>query len=114
MGRKFVMSALLPGALLFGHPFVPLASADGPEANAPTRTEGPPSSNFHKTEKFLPGEEVVSPTGQRMKVWSTEGPVPVSRAPEPFEDREKTVINDENVIIDAEVGGGRRGIERRP
>ncbi len=42
------------------------------------------SPNYDKTEQFLPGEEVVSPTGQKMKVWSTKGPVPVSRAPEPL------------------------------
>lgn len=31
----------------------------------------------------LPGEEVVTQTGQRMKVWSSAGPVPVNPMPTP-------------------------------
>lgn len=43
------------------------------------------SSNFKKSgERFLPGEEVVTPTGRKLKVWSSEGPVKVNPAPEPF------------------------------
>ncbi len=60
------------------------------------------SPNYDKTEQFLPGEEVVSPTGQKMKVWSTKGPVPVSRAPEPFEDREKSLLPEGGVVVDAD------------
>ena len=64
-------------------------------------SSNPKSENFDKTDKFLPGEEIASPTGQKMKVWSTQGPVKVSKAPEPFEDREKTVIPNGAVVIDA-------------
>ncbi len=60
------------------------------------------TKNFGKTERFLPGEEVVTPSGQKLKVWSTKGPVPVSRAPEPFEDREKALLPNSHVVIDAE------------
>ncbi len=70
------------------------------------------SKNFDKTKRFLPGEEVVSPTGQKTKVWSTKGPVPVSRAPEPFEDREKTILKDSHVVIDAEEVRRRQKRER--
>lgn len=31
----------------------------------------------------LPGEEVVTQTGQKMKVWSSAGPVPVNQQPTP-------------------------------
>ena len=53
-----------------------------------------------KAEDLLPGEEVVTPTGQKIKVWSTKGPVEVDRAPEPFEDREKTVIDGAHIVVD--------------
>ena len=53
----------------------------------------------------LPGEEITTSSGKKMKVWSTEGPVPVSQAPQPFEDREKTVIPNMGVVIDADIKG---------
>lgn len=31
----------------------------------------------------LPGEEVVTQTGQKMRVWSSAGPVPVNQQPTP-------------------------------
>ena len=58
------------------------------------------SANFGKSNEYLPGEEVVSPTGQKLKIWSTRGPVPVSQAPAPFDDREKTLLNNSNVVVD--------------
>lgn len=68
--------------------------ADGDAAKAPVATQPTQQSANYGKEKaeFLPGEEVVTPTGKKVKVWSTRGPVPVSKAPEPFEDREKTVL----------------------
>lgn len=66
------------------------------------------SKNYNKSKKLLPGEEVVTPTGQKLKVWSTKGPVPVSRAPEPFEDREKSVLNDAHVVVDVDASRRRR------
>ena len=92
--------------LLFILPFVlvlpPLAQADGSSPDTGLRKPADQSSaNFNKTQRFLPGEEVITPTGKKMKVWSSEGPVPVSRPPEPFEDREKSVLQG-NVIVDAE------------
>ena len=59
------------------------------------------SENFDKTDKFLPGEEVVSPRGQKLKIWSTEGPVPVDRAPEPFEDPADR-LDDQPIILDVD------------
>ena len=48
----------------------------------------------------LPGEE-VSDGKNKMKVWSSSGPVPVGRAPEPWADPGKTRISPEvGVVID--------------
>ncbi len=60
------------------------------------------SANYGKDKHYLPGEEVVTPTGQRLKVWSTKGPVPVSQAPQPFEDREKSVLGNVPVVVDVD------------
>lgn len=81
----------------------------GQQKQAGASSKAPGSSeSYKKTEEFLPGEEVRTGTGQVMKVWSTRGPVSVSRAPEPFEDREKTVINPNvGVIVDPRRDGHR-------
>jgi len=88
-----------------------LAFADGyersPRAQMNPPERAPKSENFDKTKRFLPGEEVVSPTGQKMKVWSTRGPVEVSPPPQPFEDREKALLPDQ-VIVDTGAIVGRR------
>ena len=79
------------------------ARADG----GATRTDAQPSENYRKEDSFLPGEEVRTPTGQKLKIWSTEGPVPVSRAPEPFASPQPP-IEGVGVVID-----GRRVREPR-
>ena len=79
-------------ALLLFFPALVLADADSSAPN-------PASANYSKAEKLLPGEEVVTPTGQRLKVWSTQGPVEVSKAPEPFDD-EQEVDEDIHVVVD--------------
>jgi hypothetical protein len=86
--------------------FFPAGSslADGKQQDAaePAEQVDESSANFKKTGRFLPGEEVVTTTGKKMRVWSTEGPVPVSRPPEPFEDREKSVLHNSHIIVDTE------------
>lgn len=78
--------------------------ADGPDsfdASANKQAPSQKSENFDKTKKFLPGEEVVTPTGQKLKIWSTEGPVPVSPPPQPFDDPSKQVLPpDSHVVVD--------------
>ncbi len=67
------------------------------------------SENFKKTERFLPGEEIVTPTGKTVKVWSTEGPVSVQQAPEPFEDlSERRLPTGTNVVVDETLLNRRR------
>ncbi len=78
-----------------------LASADESGGQSPEKDQKPQASaNYSKDSEFLPGEEVVTPTGQKMKIWSTKGPVDVSKAPEPFEDREKSTLDNTNIDID--------------
>lgn len=84
-------------ALLVSVTCLVAGSAQADSGNADTNN--PASGNYEKAEKLLPGEEVVTPTGQKMKVWSTEGPVNVDRAPEPFEDPNDQ-IGDVDVVID--------------
>jgi hypothetical protein len=57
----------------------------------------------------LPGEEVVTQTGQRMKVWSSAGPVPVNPMPTPqniFGDGDGAGLG---IFLDGREGGGRPG-----
>ena len=53
-------------------------------------------SNTDQAREYLPGEEVVTESGQKLKVWSTRGPVEVNKAPEPFEDSDDQI----DVIVD--------------
>lgn len=83
--------------------FLMLFSAAHCFADGTSRSDGSKSdkssANYKKAEQLLPGEEVVTPTGKKMRVWSTTGPVPVSAAPEPFEKGQKVNIDDVNVIV---------------
>jgi hypothetical protein len=46
--------------------------------------------------------------GQRMKVWSTEGPVPVSQPPEPYQQKKPPVRS-----LDLSVRGQRDQVRRK-
>ena len=83
--------------------------ADGSESNT-----GPiPSQNYEKDSQYLPGEEVVTPTGRKMRVWSTKGPVPVSQAPEPFERESEKSLQGVPVYVDQNGGHRRHENDRR-
>lgn len=60
-----------------------LAFADGQGA----AVESPGGSTIKRD--YLPGEEVTTASGKKLKVWSTRGPVEVSQAPEPFESEDE-------------------------
>ena len=94
-----VLTIFVITGIFFGLSF---AESDESANKLPEKPVDQSSANYEKAKKLLPGEEVVTPTGQKLKVWSTEGPVPVSKAPEPFEDREKSVLDNPNIVIDAE------------
>ena len=82
--RVFVAGFLAAGVVLFA---ISAANADSewsvPQPAATAAAEDQSSKNFPKIGRFLPGEEVVTPTGKKMRVWSTEGPVPVTQPPNP-------------------------------
>lgn len=88
-------AACLAAVLCFGVVSTGVAFAQTDKAAPAKKDQSSP--NFYKTDNFLPGEEVVSPTGQKMKVWTTSGPVPVSRAPQPFDDPHQTQVDKVNV-----------------
>lgn len=78
------------------------------------------SENYYKTDEFIPGEEVVTPTGDKIKVWSSRGPVPVSPPPQPFDDPNQKIDPGQVIIDGAEAPFFRdrpdrgEGIDRRP
>ncbi len=56
------------------------------------------SNDGNRLPRVLPGEEVETASGKRMKVWTTEGPVAVAPAPEPFR-LPRHELNPENLQI---------------
>jgi hypothetical protein len=58
-----------------------VAYADGNPAGTPSR----PTTRQYNTRlpPVLPGEEVVTETGQKIRTWSSSGPVPVNQVPTP-------------------------------
>ena len=55
---------------------------DSADANAAVGQDQPTTrQDDDRLPAVLPGEEVVTQTGQKMKVWSSAGPVPVNQQP---------------------------------
>lgn len=103
-----------------------MASADGDErsfgtASLPTPEATPNQASDASFDKRLPPVlpgEIMNDSGQKMKVWSTAGPVPVSKAPtapeaaqapEPFNDTKVLQPDSINVIVDDRVDRKRHG-----
>jgi len=58
--------------------------ADGKSDAAPERVGNPTSRQYdNRLPAVMPGEEIVTEGGQRMRVWSSSGPVPVNPIPTP-------------------------------
>ena len=98
--RAFLAGFVVAGLVLFA---ISTAKADSewtvPQPTA-TVTTDQSSKNFPKTGRFLPGEEVVTPTGKKMRVWSTEGPVPVTQPPTPGYGAPNGIPYGTEVIVD--------------
>ncbi len=63
-----------------------VAFADQGDTNdSSTDTDDKPTTrqDDDRLPPVLPGEEVVTQTGQKMRVWSSAGPVPVNQQPTP-------------------------------
>ena len=74
--------ALLSAVFVTGH----IAFADGESHAAIVANEHstPTTRQYDKRlPPVMPGEEIVTETGQRMRVWSSSGPVPVNAQPTP-------------------------------
>lgn len=56
---------------------------------------------------LLPGEEVVTETGQRMRTWSSAGPVPVNPRPTPQTLQNLNGNGGAAIIIDGRGGKGK-------
>jgi hypothetical protein len=60
------------------------ASADGKPGYDQTKPQRPTTRQYDpRLPAVMPGEEIVTETGQKMKVWSSAGPVPVNPRPTP-------------------------------
>jgi hypothetical protein len=58
--------------------------ADGSQAVSRPRYQRPTTRQYNdRLPPVIPGEEIVTETGQKMKTWSSAGPVPVNRRPTP-------------------------------
>ena len=91
------------GLLLVARPLRADGSGEGvPHAGARPQgfaTPGSDASFDRRLPPVLPGEE-VSDGKNRMKMWSTSGPVPVAPAPEPW----KQSIEERNGVLGSGVG----------
>lgn len=77
--RLMILLLSAAGVLAYGHN----ASADGSVVSQPSG-ERPTSRQYSdRLPPLLPGEEVVTETGQKIKTWTSAGPVPVNRRPTP-------------------------------
>lgn len=90
--------------------FSPLwsAYADGPLPPGPNtaQVERPTTRQYDKRlPPVMPGEEIVTETGQRMRVWSSAGPVPINPPPTPQTLNGNGTGNAPSVIIDGRVHG---------
>ena len=110
--RAFFAGFVVAGVVLLA---ISAAKADSewavPQPSAsptPVDSEDQSSKNFQKTGRFLPGEEVVTPTGKRMRIWSTEGPVPVTQPNPPGGQNSHGVPYGTEIIVDERAPTDRR------
>jgi hypothetical protein len=75
---RLVALLVVTGTLTAG-----VALADGKPSSEISTSRPTTRQNDQRLPPLLPGEEVVTQTGQRMRVWSSSGPVPVNPTPIP-------------------------------
>lgn len=83
--------------------------ADGGGAVNPTTRQ-----NDQRLPPVLPGEEIVTETGQKMRVWSSSGPVPVNPQPTPQPLPSGFGGAGVGVIVDGRVHPGHQGGQQPP
>lgn len=82
--RVFGFSAFILFAILLAGSQAALADQAGdgsPASNSPTTSNPTTRQNDPRLPPVMPGEEIVTETGQKMRVWSSAGPVPVNPQP---------------------------------
>jgi len=100
---KVLGVVILLNGLFFSGPLP--AFGDGEVADAEqvgTRLQTPTTRQYNeRLPPVLPGEEVVTETGQKMRVWSSAGPVPVNPQPtsQPLPDSRS--VGGVGVIVDS-------------
>lgn|GEM_PF-1592898 len=75
--------------------------ADGGQAISRPRYQRPTTRQYNdRLPPVMPGEEIVTETGQKMRTWSSSGPVPVNRRPTPQTVGNGVVGSGIGVIVD--------------
>ena len=93
-------------------------SSEWSQGAAKANPSGITKEGAERLPPVLPGQEVQDSAGNRMKVWSSSGGVPVAPAPEPFEattslsgggrlDPSKVGVIVDNRALPRELGGAR-------
>jgi hypothetical protein len=79
-----VIISLIPAVILASALSCEGAYADGNSSAPQPRYRRPTTRQYNdRLPPVMPGEEIVTETGQKMKTWSSSGPVPVNRRPPP-------------------------------
>jgi hypothetical protein len=81
-----VIFLFVPAVVAFFSVLTPTECAlgDGNSATSRPRYQRPTTRQYNdRLPPVMPGEEIVTETGQKMKTWSSAGPVPVNRRPPP-------------------------------
>jgi hypothetical protein len=104
---------ILPGLLIasgLSLAFAALAYGDGNPPGTQQRPLRPTTRQYNnRLPPVIPGEEVVTETGQKIRTWSSSGPVPVNQQPTPQTVGNGTGGSGVGVIID-----GRDRFDRQP
>lgn len=79
-GAILFFAAVLAGSDLS---FADQAGDDSQTASSPSTLNPTTRQNDPRLPPVMPGEEIVTQTGQKMRVWSSAGPVPVNPQPTP-------------------------------
>lgn len=123
--RKLIPCAVILSLAITSAPLLGYAdSSDLPPQRVPQHTpqratvEHPTTTTRQYNDRLppvMPGEEIVTETGQKMKTWSSSGPVPVNRRQDPqigtgnAQTGNGWVGNGVGVIVDGREHAGRGG-----
>jgi hypothetical protein len=97
--------------------FLPMsARADAPDSGF-AYDDVKPNSGGSGDQDYLPGEQVTTQSGKKMRVWSTRGPVPVNQQPPAapqLNDGSQQLPVGTSIIVDDRYGVRGGGLPVRP